>query len=260
MWVDSHCHLDFPDFEPEREAVIARAKAAGVDAMLTISTHLSRQAQILKIAETHPNVWCSTGLHPHEAGAEPMSGPQTLIENARHPKVIGIGETGLDYYYEHSPRLEQERAFRFHIEAARDTQLPLIVHARDADDDIVRVLKDEARKGSFPGLIHCFTSGPELAAAALELGFMISLSGIVTFKSAQAIRDIVKTIPLDRILVETDAPFLAPLPHRGKRNEPSFVVHTAAVVATLKGVALEELGEATSANFYRLFTKAVAPK
>jgi TatD DNase family protein len=259
MWIDSHCHLDFPDFAGELDGVIARAQANGVSRFLTIGTHLSKHAQVTAVAERYAQVWCTTGLHPHEAANEDIAGPEILVRNAQHPKVVGIGETGLDFYYEHSPRAEQETAFRHHIAAARETQLPLIVHTRDADPETVTILRDEYARGPFPGLIHCFTSGQALADAAVELGFYISVSGIATFKSAQAIRDVLKSVPVDRLLVETDAPYLAPIPHRGKRNEPAFVVHTGAMLAELKGVSAESLAAATSANFHRLFRKVPTP-
>lgn len=258
MWIDSHCHLDFPDFAGELPGVIARAKANGVSRFLTIGTHLSKHAQVAAVAEAHDEVWCTTGLHPHEAAAETLDGPEALIRNAQHPKVVGIGETGLDYYYEHSPRAEQVLAFRHHIAAARETQLPLIVHTRDADPETVEILRDEWRKGPFPGLIHCFTSGQALADAALDMGFYISVSGIATFKTAEPIRQILRSVPVDRLLVETDAPYLAPIPHRGKRNEPAFVVHTGAMLAVLKGVPPEALARQTTENFHRLFRKIPA--
>jgi TatD DNase family protein len=259
MWVDSHCHLDFPDFAGELPAILARARANGVTRFLTIGTHLSKHTQVVRVAEAHDDVWCTTGLHPHEAAAEMIDGPEALIENARHPKVAGIGETGLDYYYEHSPRREQEVAFRHHITAARETQLPLIVHTRDADPETIEILRDEWRKGPFPGLIHCFTSGQALADAALEMGFYISVSGIATFKTAEPIRQVLRSVPADRLLVETDAPYLAPIPHRGKRNEPSFVVHTGAMLAGLKGMTPAEMAQQTRDNFHRLFRKIPAP-
>jgi TatD DNase family protein len=259
MWVDSHCHLDFPDFDGQLDGVLARARANGVTRFLTIGTHLSKHEQVVRVAEAHPDVWCTTGIHPHEAAAESLDGPQALIRNALHPKVVGIGETGLDFYYEHSPRREQETAFRHHIAAARETQLPLIVHTRDADPETVDILRDEWRKGPFPGLIHCFTSGQALADAALEIGFFISVSGISTFKTAEPIRTVLRSVPLDRLLVETDAPYLAPIPHRGKRNEPAFVVHTAALLAQVKGVSPETLAQATTGNFHRLFKKVPVP-
>lgn len=256
MLVDSHCHLDFPDFGEDRADLLARADAAGVHTMLTISTHFSRADDIIALAESDQRLYCSVGIHPHEAGREPAVTASMLADKAQHPKVIGIGETGLDYHYTHSPVDDQKRNFRAHIEAARLTQLPLIVHARDADDDTALMLKEEMLKGSFPGLIHCFTAGPELARIALDLGFYISISGIVTFKSASALRDVIKTIPVDRLLVETDAPYLAPTPHRGKRNEPSFVAHTAACLAELKGLAIEDMAQITTQNFFTLFSKA----
>ena len=259
MWIDSHCHLDFPDFAGDLPGVIARAKAQGVGRFLTIGTHLSKHAQVVAVADAFAEVWCTTGLHPHEAASESLSGPDALIRNAGHPKVVGIGETGLDFYYEHSPRQEQETAFRHHIAAARETQLPLIVHTRDADPETVAILREEWRKGPFPGLIHCFTSGQALADAALDTGFYISVSGIATFKTAEPIREVLRSVPIDRLLVETDAPYLAPIPHRGKRNEPAFVVHTGAMLAELKGVSPDALAHQTSANFHRLFRKIPAP-
>lgn len=259
MWVDSHCHLDFPDFAGQLEDVIARAQANGVERFLTIGTHLSKHAQVLNVAERFDTVWCTTGLHPHEAAAEAIDGPEALILNAQHPKVVGIGETGLDFYYEQSPRREQEIAFRHHIAAARETQLPLIVHTRDADPETIKILREEWGKGPFPGLIHCFTSGQALADAALAMGFYISVSGIATFKTAEPIRQVLRSVPIDRLLVETDSPYLAPIPHRGKRNEPAFVVHTGAMLSALKGVAPDALARQTTENFHRLFQKIPSP-
>ncbi len=260
MLVDSHCHLDFPDFAPERDAVVARARAAGVATMVTISTKLTGFPAVRAIAETYPEIWCSVGVHPHEAAVEEGADePQQLAALAAQPRVIGIGETGLDYYYEHSPREAQKRAFRAHCAAARATRLPLIVHSRDADEDMAEILAEESQDGALRGLLHCFSSGAALARRALELGFFISISGIVTFKAAEPLRAILRGLPLDRLLVETDAPYLAPVPLRGKRNEPAFVVHTAAAVAALKGVSREALAEATTANFFRLFNKASKP-
>ncbi len=256
MLVDSHCHLDFPELAAEQDGVIARARAAGVGAMLTIGTRLDRFEGVRAIAERHANVWCSVGVHPHEAKEEGQRTPDRLCELADHPRVVGIGETGLDYLYEHSPRAEQDESFRAHIEASRRTGLPLIVHTRDADDDTIATLRREHARGAFPGLIHCFSSGRAVAEAALDLGLYVSISGIVTFKAADDLRAIVRDIPLDRLLVETDAPFLAPIPKRGKRNEPSFVAHTAAKVAELKGVSIAEIEAATTDNFFRLFAKA----
>ncbi|MDP1750562.1 MAG: TatD family hydrolase [Reyranella sp.] len=256
MLIDSHCHLDFPELAGDEEAVLARARMAGVGGMLTIGTRLDQFERVRAIAERHGNIWCSVGVHPHEAKEEGQRTPDRLIEATRHPKVVGIGETGLDFYYEHSPRDEQAESFRAHIAASRTTGLPLIVHTRDADRETIDILEEEAGKGSFPGLIHCFSSGAEVARHALALGLYISISGIVTFKAAENLRAIVRDIPLDRLLVETDSPYLAPIPKRGKTNEPAYVAHTAAKVAELKGVGIAELEAATTANFFRLFTKA----
>lgn len=259
MLVDSHCHLDFPDFAEDRAGVLARAKAAGVELMVTISTKVSEAENIISLAEAHDELVCSVGIHPHEAGREPETSAAQLVALAQHEKVVGIGETGLDYFYEHSPREAQKRNFRAHIEAARVSRLPLIVHARDADEDTADILEDEMKAGDYPGLIHCFTAGPELAQRALDIGFYISISGIATFKSATDLRDTIKNIPLERLLVETDAPFLAPVPNRGKRNEPAFVADTARMLAELKGVSAEQLAQITTANFYKLFSKAKPP-
>ena len=256
MLIDSHCHLDFPELTSDEAGVLARAKTAGVAGMLTIGTRLDQFDRVRAIAERHGNVWCSVGVHPHEAEEEGQSAPDRLIPAAQHPKVVGIGETGLDFYYEHSPRAKQEESFRTHIAASRQTGLPLIVHTRNADAETGDILEDEYGKGAFPGLIHCFSSGAEVARRALALGFYISISGIVTFKAAEDLRTIVRELPLDRLLVETDAPYLAPIPKRGKTNEPAFVAHTAAKVAELKGVSLAELEAATTDNFFRLFGKA----
>ena len=256
MLVDSHCHLDFPDFADDLDAVVARARAAGIGAIQTICTRLSGFPQALAVAERFDDMYCSVGVHPHNAADEEPATLAALVAAAAHPKVIGIGETGLDYYYEHSPRQAQQQSFRTHIAAARETGLPLIVHSRDADDDIVAILEDEAGKGAFAGLIHCFSSGPGVAKTALALGMSISLSGIVTFRNADGLRDIVRELPLERLLVETDAPYLAPVPNRGKRNEPAYVTHTAACVAGLLAVETEALGERTTANFHALFTRA----
>jgi TatD DNase family protein len=260
MLVDSHCHLDFPDFAPELDAVVGRARAAGVATCVSIGTKLSNFPRVLAVAERFDDVWCSVGVHPHEAKVEPLDGADILVGHAKHPKVVGIGETGLDYYYEHSPRDAQIANFRHHIAAARTTGLPLIVHTRDADDDTIAVLEDEMGKGAFTGLIHCFTGTRRLAESALALGFCISASGIATFKNSGAIRDVLKDVPRDRLLVETDAPYLAPVPHRGKRNEPAFVAHTAAMLAELAGAAPDEIAAATTENFFRLFSKTKRPK
>jgi TatD DNase family protein len=260
MLVDSHCHLDYLEREGQDLAqVVERARVAGVGQMVTICTKLSEAAHVQAIADRFPAVHCTVGVHPHEAAEEGIADPAPLIEHARHPKVVGIGETGLDYFYEHSPREAQQRSFRAHIAAARETGLPLVVHARDADDDTVAILKEEHRNGAYPAVIHCFTAGPELATAALEMGFMISLAGILTFKKAEVLRDTVRAVPLDSLLVETDSPYLAPVPLRGKENEPANVVHTARALAELKGVSFAELEAATTANFRRLFWKAAEP-
>jgi TatD DNase family protein len=253
MLVDSHCHLDFPDFGAERPAVIARARAAGVDTMLTIGTRLDQFDGVRAIAEAYNGIWCSVGAHPHEAADHAALTPAQLIALASHPKVVGIGETGLDFHYDLSPRDTQARVFRAHIEASRVSGLPLIIHAREADREIAQMLEAERPP---PGVLHCFSSGRALAEAALRLGFYISISGIVTFRNAEELRAIVRDLPLDRVLVETDSPYLAPVPYRGKRNEPAFVAATAAAVATLKGVDPGRLSEATRENFFRLFTKA----
>ena len=258
LLVDSHCHLDYLAEAGDLEGVVARARNAGVGTLLTISTKLSTWQGVHAIARRFPGIWCSVGVHPHEAEQEGQETPDRLVELAQAPEVVGIGETGLDFYYEHSPRKAQEISVRSHIAAARETGLPLIVHARDADDDTVRVLREEYAAGPFPGVIHCFTAGPALAEAALEIGFAISLAGILTFKNAEALRETVRRVPLDRLLVETDSPYLAPVPFRGKTNEPAYLPHTAARLAELKEVTPEALAEATTANFFRLFSKAAA--
>jgi TatD DNase family protein len=255
MLVDSHCHLDFADVA-EREAVIARARAARVETMLTISTRLDEFDAVRQIAEADDDIWCSVGVHPHEAKDHAAVASRQLAALAAHPKVVGIGETGLDFHYDLSPRDIQAAVFRAHIAASRETGLPLIIHAREADDEMARILEEERPP---PGMMHCFSSGRALAEAALALGFYISISGIVTFRNAEELRAIVRDLPLERLLVETDAPYLAPVPFRGKRNEPAFVVATAAAVARLKGLEPELLAEMTSANFFRLFGKASVP-
>lgn len=255
LLVDSHCHLDFKDFEGETDAIVARAREAGVGLMVTIGTKVTEFEKVLSVAERYDNIFCTVGIHPHEAESEPEVDAARLIELARHPKVVGIGETGLDYYYEHSPREAQKRNFRSHIMAARETGLPLVIHTRDADEDTAEILKAEMGEGTFPALLHCFSSGRELAMQAVDLGLYISLSGILTFKKADELRDTARNVPMERLLVETDSPYLAPVPKRGKRNEPSFVVHTAAKLAELKGVSPEELAGTTTENFFRLFTK-----
>lgn len=259
MLVDSHCHLDFPDFAEERAAVVARAKAAGVSLMVTISTRVRKFPQILEIAETFDEVFCSVGTHPHNAGEECDITAEKLVELAKHPKVVAIGEAGLDYHYDYAPREAQVQGFRTHIAAARQTGLPLVIHARSADDDVAMILDDETGKGAFPFILHCFSSGRRLAEVGVALGGYISFSGIVTFKNSAELREIAAGVPHDRLLVETDAPYLAPVPHRGKRNEPAFVAHTARVLAETIGVTDEEIAALTTENFFRLFKKMPRP-
>ena len=259
MLVDSHCHLDFPDFAGEVPNILTRARDGGVGVCVTIGTRLDGFDAVRAIAERYDDVWCSVGIHPHEAAQELLETADVLIAKADHPKVVGVGETGLDYFYEHSPRREQAQNFHAHIAAARSTGLPLIVHTRDADDDTIAILQDEMQDGTFTGLIHCFTGTAKLARAALDMGLYISASGIATFRKSEELRGVLRDVPLDRLLVETDAPYLAPVPMRGKRNEPAFVAHTAAAMASLKGVSVDELAGATTDNFFRLFTKARRP-
>ncbi|MGH7735627.1 MAG: TatD family hydrolase, partial [Gemmatimonadales bacterium] len=241
MLVDSHCHLDFPEFTPELDEVVARARTAGVGGMVTICTRLTEFERVLAVADRFENIWCSVGIHPHEAAEEPDTLAAGIVELARHPKVVGIGETGLDYHYDRSPRDRQREVFRRHIEAARLSGLPVIVHSRNAEEDTATLLEEGASAGGLTGLIHCFTSTALLAERALALGFCISFSGIVTFRNAEDLRAIAKEIPGDRLLVETDSPYLAPVPHRGKRNEPAFVAQTAAFLADLRGENLATL-------------------
>ena len=259
MLVDSHCHLDFPDFAEERADIIARAKAAGVERMVTISTRVKRFEQILAIAEEFDEVFCSVGTHPHNAAEELDISTTDLVRLAQHPKVVAIGEAGLDYFYDKSPRDAQAQGLRAHIAASRETGLPLVIHARNADDDMADILRDEMEKGAFPFILHCFSSGAELARIGVELGGYVSFSGILTFKNSAELREIAKDVPRERLLVETDAPYLAPPPHRGKRNEPAFVAQTAAVLAETIGVSAAEIAEITTANFFRLFTKMPRP-
>ena len=256
MLIDSHCHLDFPDFADELDAVVARARNVGVGAMLTICTHITRFHRVLAIAERFDDVFCTVGVHPHEAAHEPEVTVEQLIAFAEHPKVVGFGETGLDFYYEHSPRDAQIACFRAHIAAARKTGLPLVVHTRHADAETAAVLAEEHAAGPFAGVLHCFSSGIQLAEKAVELGFYVSFSGIMTFKKSDHLRKVVAALPLDRILVETDSPYLAPVPKRGQRNEPAFVVYTAEEVARAAGVEGLAFQRATTENFFRLFSKA----
>jgi len=252
--VDSHCHLDFPDFKGEIPEIIARADAVGVKYMQTICTHISKFPQVLAIAEKYDNIFASVGIHPHEAAKESVT-VEELVEFASHEKVIGIGETGLDYFYEHSPRDKQIESFLIHIDAARQTGLPLIVHTRDADEDTIKILTDEMKKGEFKFLIHCFSTSQQLAEKSIELGGYISISGIVTFKKAVELQESVRKLPLNRLLVETDAPFLAPVPFRGKRNEPAYTRNVAEKIAELKSVSLEDVAKITTDNFLKLFDK-----
>lgn len=259
MLVDSHCHLDFPELMEDLDGVLACAAEAGVGVMQTISTRLSTFPTVLALAQAHDNIYCSVGVHPHNVDSEPLATVDILIKHAQADEVIGIGETGLDYFYDHAPRELQRESFRIHAAAARDTGLPLIVHTRDADADTIDILGDEMKNGAFKGLIHCFSTTQELAEKSLELGFYISIAGIVTFKKAESLRDTLALVPLDRLLVETDSPYLAPVPKRGKRNEPAFVVHTAACLAEVKGVTTDELAKATTENFFTLFNKSRRP-
>ena len=258
--VDSHCHLNFPDFKQDIDEVIARARAAGVGVMQTICTELKEFDEVREIALRYEGVYCSVGVHPNDSGNADIPQLKELVERANLSKVIGIGETGLDYHYENSPRHVQQESFRVHIAAARETGLPLIVHTRDAEEDTISILSEEMEKGAFTGVIHCFTSSQYLAEKAIELGFYISISGIATFKTAQSIRDSIKFIPNNRLLVETDAPYLAPMPYRGKRNEPAYTRYTNKLVAEIKQETEEVMAQHTTDNFFRLFSKAERPE
>jgi TatD DNase family protein len=255
MLVDSHCHLDFPDFDAERDDIVRRAREAGVGLMVTISTRVRKFQRVCFIAETYPNVFCSVGTHPHNAGEETDVTAEELINFSSHEKCVAIGEAGLDYHYDKSPREAQANGLRTHIDAARQTGLPLVIHARNADAEMEQILSEETGKGAFPFLLHCFSSGPRLAEIGVELGGYVSFSGILTFKHSEEIRIIAKNVPEGRLLVETDAPYLAPPPHRGKRNEPSFVRHTAQCLAETVGKSIEEIEALTTRNFFRLFSK-----
>ncbi len=259
MLVDSHCHLDFPDFKDDLDAIVARAEEAGINRIVTISTRVRRLDALLAIAERYPNVYCSVGTHPHQADEEDGISADELIALTKHPKVVALGEAGLDYFYQHGSREAQERGFRAHIAAARATGLPLVIHTREADVDCGKILDDEMAKGAFRAVLHCYTGGRELAMKAIALGLSVSFTGILTFKNSQAIRDIAAELPADRIMVETDAPYLAPGKHRGKRNEPSFVIETAKVLAETRGVSLEDIARQTTENFFRLFSKVSRP-
>jgi TatD DNase family protein len=255
MLVDQHCHLDFPDFAAERDAIVARAVAAGVAGMVTISTRVRRFAEIRAIAEAYPNVFCSVGTHPHQSHEELDVPLSEIVALSRHPKVVAIGEAGLDYFYDNSPREAQTQGFLKHIAAAQETGLPLVIHARDADADTARILETEMARKPFKAVLHCFTGGQDLATRAVALGLYVSFSGVLTFKRSEDLRAVAATVPLDRLLVETDAPFLAPNKYRGKRNEPAYVVHTAAELARVKGVSAEEIAAITTDNFFRLYDK-----
>ncbi len=255
MLADSHCHLNYEGVAEQQATVLARARARGVTAMLNIATRASEWSAVIATAEREPDVWATVGIHPHEADAHPEVGPARLIERARHPRVVGLGESGLDYHYDHSDRSRQQASFRAHIAAARETGLPLVVHTRDAEADTAAILAEEQRRGEFPCVIHCFTGTSMFADQMLALGCSISISGIVTFKNARELQAIAARLPIDRLLVETDAPFLAPVPHRGKPGEPAFVADTVAFVARLRGEEPEALAEATARNFHRLFAK-----
>lgn len=258
MLVDSHCHLDFPDFADERPQLVARAEANGISRMVTICTRVKRFAEILAIAEEFPSVYCSVGTHPHNAAEETDITADQLVALSDHPKVVAIGEAGLDFHYDKSPRADQRAGLRTHIEAARRTGLPLVIHTRDAEAETEQILREELQKGAFKAVLHCFSSGRGLAEAGIEMGFYVSFSGILTFKKSDELREIARDLPLDRLLVETDAPYLAPMPYRGKRNEPSYVRHTAEVLADVKGLPYAALAAATTANFFRLFDKVPA--
>lgn len=255
MLIDTHCHLDFPDFAGDLPGYIARAEAAGVTRMVTISTRVARFQAYAGLAERFPSVWCSVGTHPHNAHEELDVTAEQLARLSEHPRCVAIGEAGLDYHYDKSPREAQAQGFRTHIAAARMTQLPLVIHARQADDDIIAILREEMEKGTFPAILHCFTAGPELARIGVELGLYVSFSGILTFKTSEELRRIAAEVPLDRLLVETDAPYLAPVPFRGKQNQPAYVVETAKVLGEVKDVGLDEIARITTANARRCYWK-----
>lgn len=255
MLVDSHCHLDFPDFDVDRDAVVMRAREAGIDVMVTISTRVRQFPALKAMASRYERIYCSIGTHPHHADEELDVTADDLVGIAEDPMVVAIGEAGLDYHYDNAPREAQEEGFRRHIAAARMTQLPLVIHARDADEDMAKILEEEMGKGAFPAILHCFSSGRELARVGVELGLYVSFSGILTFKNSTELRAIAEGIPSERLLVETDAPYLAPVPHRGRRNEPAYVAETAKVLADVKGLSPTVLANTTTENFYRLFSK-----
>lgn len=255
MLVDTHCHLDFPDFAEDLPGYIARAKAAGVHRMVTISTRVKRFGVYAALAEQHPEIWCTVGTHPHQAGEEDGIPAAEIIALSAHPRCVGIGEAGLDYHYDKAPRDAQARGLRIHIEAARQTRLPLVIHARNADADMEMILREEMGKGAFSAVLHCFSSGQRLANTGVELGLFVAFSGILTFKTSEELRQIARSVPFDRLLVETDAPYLAPTPYRGKRNEPAYVAETARVLADVKGVSFDEIASITTANAKRCYWK-----
>jgi len=255
MLIDSHCHLDFDELSADLDGVMARAAAAGVTGMVTISTRVEKFSTYAEIAEQHENIWCSVGTHPHNAHEELHVTADDLIRLSAHPRCVAIGEAGLDYHYDNSPREAQAEGFRRHIAAARATGLPLVIHSREADEDMARILEEETEEGAFPFVLHCFSSGPELARRGLALGGYVSFSGIITFRNAEEIRAVAESVPADRYLVETDAPYLAPVPHRGKPNEPAYVLHTAQKLAEVRGTDLETVAAESTANFARLFAK-----
>ena len=259
MLVDHHCHLDFPQFAEDMDGVVARARSAGVGTMVTISTHIRRFETYKAIAEAHDDIYFSIGTHPHNAHEELDIPVEEIVRLAQHQKCVAVGEAGLDYFYQNSPREAQAEGFRRHIAAARETGLPLEIHAREADDDTAAILEEENKKGAFPAVLHCYTGGRDLAMRAVDLGLYVSFSGVVTFKKAENLRELATELPLNRILVETDAPYLAPVPYRGKTNEPAFVAHTAAVVAEARNMSLDDLAEATTNNFFTAYTKAKRP-
>lgn len=260
MLIDSHCHLDFPDFSSDLDAIVARAAEAGIGRMVTISTRVRRLGELIAIAERFPNVYCSVGTHPHHADEEDGIPPGELVELTKHPKVVALGEAGLDYFYDNGSPEAQARGFRAHIAAARITGLPLVIHTRDADDDCRHILEEEIAKGPFRAVLHCYTGGRELAMKAIELGLSISFTGILTFKRSEALRDLAAELPADRIMVETDSPYLAPGKFRGKRNEPANVVEVAKVLADVRSVSLDEISRQTGENFFRLFAKVPRPE
>ena len=259
MFVDHHCHIDRHEFKDDLDGVVARANAAGVGVMVNISTRIRRFAEVQAVIERYEGVYGSVGTHPHQADEELDIPVAEIVRLAQHPKIVAIGEAGLDYFYKHSTPAAQAEGFRNHIAAARETGLPLEIHTRDADVDTLAILNDEHAKGAFPAVLHCFTGGRDLAMRAVDLGLMVSFSGVITFKKSEALREIAREVPLDRLLIETDAPFLAPDPYRGKLNEPAYVVHTAATLADVKGISLAALAEATTDNFFRYYTKAKRP-